>query len=244
MINKVFVPRQANLALKVNKIRASGPQNLAIVADFDQTLIKAFTSEGKRATSSFLALIEWSGTPLSVSTQAREYFSHYYPIEQDLNLKPEVKTPLITEWWHKDLACFCFGQHKNDFAKMAQEAKFEFRSGFPDLVRFGVPTVVLSAGVKEIITSVVPAEIKVVANEFVYGSDMRVTGYLRDRVISSANKEQAFYLSRESEKRNVFLLGDMLSDARMACDSKHEHVVRVGYYNTLEKQYEESEKFR
>ena len=78
---------------------------------------------------------------------------------------------------------------------MAQEAKFEFRSGFPDFARFDVPTVVLSAGVKEIITSVVPAEFKVIANEFIYGSDLRVTGYLKDRVISSANKEQAFYLS-------------------------------------------------
>jgi len=36
----------------------------------------------------------------------------------------------------------------------------------------------------------------------------------------------------------------MLTDARMACDSKHEHVVRVGFFNTQETKFEDSEKFK
>lgn len=49
------------------------------------------------------------------------------------------------------------------------------------------------------------------------------------------NKKEKLYKSNDAglDKKNIILLGDIKEDCDMCDPSKHENILKVGFYNTL-----------
>ena len=75
----VKIANPASLTAKLTRMRQS--KALALVTDYDQTLVKARLASGQKAANSFHALIHYDRTPSRIRTEAMQMFEHYYPME-------------------------------------------------------------------------------------------------------------------------------------------------------------------
>ena len=130
---------------------------------------------------------------------------------------------------------------------MVAESRILFRSGVSSLFQFhydsGVPLYVLSAGVQEIIdvsleflsqetgVKLHSDTFKVISNKFEYDNGKTVSF---GDLVTSTNKQEVLY-QIDDHRRNVILMGDILEDSMMACDTRHDTVLRIGFLNLLDK---------
>ena len=68
----------------------------------------------------------------------------------------------------------------------------------------------------------------VISNHFEYCEQGKTINYNKN-LIYTLNKQ--LFLYKQIQRPNVILLGDILDDSTIACDTKHENVVRIGFLN-------------
>jgi 2-hydroxy-3-keto-5-methylthiopentenyl-1-phosphate phosphatase len=160
-------------------------------------------------------------------------------MERDLNLPHKEKQAAMQTWWEGDFDAFSScGFTKNCFERMVVDSRILFRHGTLDLLEFTshheIPLVVLSAGISELIKASftmlgAPKSYKVVSNTFKFENG-RTTSYY-EPLVTPYQKQSAFYNRVAEKRRNLILLGDIIEDRHMACDKKHDNIVRVGFLN-------------
>lgn len=88
-----------------------------------------------------------------------------------------------------------------------------------------MPLFVLSAGIKEVIDASflmidsevhLKTQVKVISNEFLYKDGKTHARPPSDILINPTAKQHQLY--KHAQRSNVVLLGDILQDAKMACD--------------------------
>ena len=210
--------------------------SLSLVTDYDQTLVKARLNCGQRAANSFHALIHYKETPEHIRTQAMDMFQKYYPIEQDHKLSKDEKRPHMDEWWQRKFELFITGKFTQKcFQSAFEHSDMFFRFGIEEFLKSQVPKVVMSAGIADVIHASFgqferEGTLDIIGNKFTFGQDGRTDGFLD--MITNMNKQQSFYKNqRARETRDLVLMGDILEDANIADDQRHENVLRVGFYN-------------
>jgi HAD superfamily phosphoserine phosphatase-like hydrolase len=220
---------RAEVKLRKLQDRASG---VHMVFDFDRTLTCARTSGEDFYSWTIMA----SFLPKSFEQEAAELYRAYRPLE----LRGELTHELAAEWWNWSLGMMRRGgvnllEVERDFLKVAS-----IRPGVKELFdlceRRSIPTVILSAGVTNIIEmwckhyGIRPAV--VISTRLELTPEGRIAGWDPDNLVHVLNKRERGHgeLSRlRAERPNIVLVGDSLDDAGMA--EGDEDVLRVRIYD-------------
>ena len=143
----------------------------------------------------------------------------------------QEKTPFMVQWYTEaNRALQKSGIHKKDFQEMVKASNVQLRDDSVEMLNFliksGIPVLVLSAGVGDLIVEILKdngafhPDLKVVSNFLAYDEEGHVTG-LEGEIIHVYNKNEnsihdSDYFKVLQSKHNVILLGDSLGDLHMA----------------------------
>ncbi len=142
----------------LSKLITSGANRLQYVVDFDQTLTRAHR-DGVDVDCSWGVLENSPLLPSDYTTRSNALKSKYLPIEHDPHMTTEEKVPHIVEWYKKtnQLLQVC-GLKRDMIPKLVEASSVELREGtealLGGLVKSGVPVLVLSAGVGDLVVQV------------------------------------------------------------------------------------------
>lgn len=230
---EVFDP--VALEAKMRRFGAAGLSSLHAVFDFDFTLTMPATENGDRPLSSWSILERH--LPPDAQKACYDLFDHYYPLEHNGMMTLED----AEHWWQQALTIqrdsrinlFEVEQHFLEVANIRPGSSETF--GF--LRQVDVPSVILSAGVKNVIDlwcaayGVQPD--LVVSTVFETDEDGHMTGWDESTVVHTFNKAETGHPELEQlkcERPNVIVVGDNLNDADMA--DGDDNVIRVRVINT------------
>lgn len=83
----------------LNEIINGGPSQLQVVTDFDYTLTKQKTDEGKPILSSFGMFNKVKTLPSTYIDESKKLYHKYRPIEICPNISHEEKVQHMIDWW-------------------------------------------------------------------------------------------------------------------------------------------------
>jgi len=211
--------------------------NFCVVIDFDRTISKG-TSEGTWATIRRAEIFNEEYHRLS-----EEQYEKYRPIEVDPNISPEEKAKSMEAWWkeHFDLF-FKFGLKKEDIVKSAQEGGIILRDGaekfFLKMNELGVPVIILSAGIGNIIEEFLKYKniyydnIYIFSNNILFNEEGSICG-LGDNIIHACNKTIEYLPDDIKEKiagrEYILMYGDGLADLSMVPERLYDKTIKIGF---------------
>ncbi len=230
------------------KIKKDWFDNLHILADFDNTLTKAFSAWKKRPSLISVLRDEWY-LDEDYSKKAHELFNYYNPIEKNPNISIEEKKKEMTNWRkaHFDLLLEK-KLNKKDIEKIIESKIIELRTWVKDFLVFlsknNIPLVIISANWlwADSIEIYLKKEgfftknVKIISNKFEFDNSWKAINYDK-RIIHSLNKDETILntypeIYKEIEKRkNVILLGDSIWDAWMIEWFEYESLLKIWFYN-------------
>lgn len=231
---------------KVRLLKSGGINSLHIIADFDNTISKAYNDKGEKFQSA-IALIRHGGylTP-DYPKQAYELHDIYSPFENSTNYPIELRIQKMEEWWqkHLDLKIKCKMNRKvvNEIiSKNPLPLRENIKEFFGLLKDNDVPVLIFSAGLGDIIEGILEinkinsSNVHLLTNIYKYNDLGFVTGY-SGKIIHSLNKNVSIikdtkYYTQIKQRKNLILLGDSLADPHMADGMEHDTVLTIGFYN-------------
>ncbi|XP_003705181.1 cytosolic 5'-nucleotidase IIIB isoform X1 [Megachile rotundata] len=242
--------KDKNLLLNtINTILKDGRNCLQVVTDFDLTLTKQHVN-GKKALSSFGIFSKSKQLPEIYAKESGRLYKKYRPIEIDPNLPLEEKAEAMTNWMiaaEEILQGIPFDP--KEISEVVKIYGSDLRDGTKELFKkfhsAGIPVLVFSAGLGDVVEAVLKAQgvlfdnVKVISNFLKY-KDGKLTGFKNKKLIHVFNKnehtvEQEYFKFLEG-RRNVFLMGDTTGDASMV-DGIEDlgAVLKVGFlYDNIE----------
>ncbi|XP_043711228.1 cytosolic 5'-nucleotidase 3A-like isoform X2 [Telopea speciosissima] len=186
---------------------------------------------------------------------------YYYPIKHSLTIPFEEKAKHMEGWQEKGHALLIeAGLTLDAIKRSVADAKIEFRDGVVELLKLleerGVPVLILSAGLADVIEEVLrqklprfPKNVKIVSNQMVFSNDGCLVSF-KGKTIHVLNKnEHALDMASSvrdqfgetkgqsddnvSVKRrtNALLLGDHIGDLGMSYGLNYEYQIAVGFLN-------------
>lgn len=249
--NPIHIPNRAEFERKRRAIVAGGASQLTVVADFDRTLTLDRLPSGERCMSCH-------GIVESCAVLSKEYkaattalFRKFYPIEVSPHIPRAEKIPLMQRWYaenHKLLQSERLT--RADIVRAVSESNVQLRPGARSLVAScvtaGVPLLVFSAGIKDVIEEVLaqrygalPDGVHVVSNKMAWSPAGRNVGF-HAPLIHMFNKDESHlrdvpWFRDAGARRNAVVLGDSLGDAIMAGrdGDRHDVILRVGFLNDV-----------
>lgn len=125
--------------------------------DFDRTISSFIGPNGKRGMTCHGTLEV--GQSEATRARAQAFNDYYYPIEVDPKRTQEEKLPLMVEWYRSINNLFVeVGFQRRQLAAAVAGANLQLRPGATDIMDFcaatGVPLVIFSAGVGDVIKEV------------------------------------------------------------------------------------------
>eukprot|EP00123_Amoebidium_parasiticum_P012255 comp21227_c0_seq1/m.28884 comp21227_c0_seq1/g.28884 ORF comp21227_c0_seq1/g.28884 comp21227_c0_seq1/m.28884 type:complete len:321 (-) comp21227_c0_seq1:39-1001(-) len=236
---------QGTLA-KVKSLQTEGLGGLQVITDFDRTLTM-YKVDGKPGLTSH-GIVEDSGM-LSAGFHDRlvSLKNKYYPIEIDPKIDLDTKYQKMEEWWDQAHQEFVRERlNKATIPDMVAKAHVVLRDGtqemFATLHREGVPLLVFSAGLGDVIEEVLRQQglmrydnVHVVSNFMKFDDQGYVVGF-QGRNIHVLNKSEAAihdtpYAAEVEARHNVILLGDSLGDVQMSEGVMTDTVLKIGFLN-------------
>lgn len=218
---------------KMRRFGAAGLEGMHTVFDFDLTLT-APTADSRPISS--WRMLE-NHLPPDAKAHCEDLFDHYYPLEKNGTMTLED----AETWWNAALVTM--RDSRVDLVKV--EAHFleqdSIRHGSRELFDFmkqqDVPSIILSAGIKNVIDlwcaayNISPTA--VISTEFMTDENGRMTGWDESTVVHVMNKGESSHpeLGRlRSERPNVIAVGDSIHDADMA--EGDDNVIRIRIVDT------------
>lgn len=209
---------------KATLFSVAGPNMLHAVVDWDQTL----TDDTLDTFSVAHELLSDEG-----KQEVDAISDKYWPLEKEGVITP----PQAIDWWKKDVAVWAKEGLKRDEIVEHALGRLSLRDGAKEtldlLKSFGVPVVILSAGVKDVIQAVADKyqlDAKIVGNELATDESGVVTGF-KGEIIHGLNKREYGHDSLEQlrvERPFAVLVGNSLSDPKMVGGQNSVLRVRVG----------------
>lgn len=220
-------------AEKLATFRRAGIDHLQVVFDFDRTLTVSRPGAGGDVTT---WQILSSHLPAEAVATYRQLFERYRPKE----LAGTLTEADAQAWWSAILELFV--RYRLDLAAVEDDfiSKASIRPGTAELFavcrRLGVPTIILSAGIREVID--LWLRVYEIAPTVVLSTNLTVTpqqivsGWDPATVVHVLNKKEVGHpeLTRiRAERPYTIVVGDSLSDADMATGDGQ--VLRVRIYD-------------
>jgi cytosolic 5'-nucleotidase 3 len=255
----LHIKDKATFERKKQAMQRAGAHSLHIVADFDQTLTKAFVN-GQKAHSGIAQIRENGYLSPEYAKAAFALHDKYRPYEHDESLTTEQRCKYMVEWWTQHLALkIQSGMNKSVIDDIIAKKLIHGREGLQAFLHTthanNIPVLIFSAGLGDLIEEYLKAEnalysnVHIISNFYAYDQDGKVTGY-KSKIIHTFNKGEVAvkdtpYAQMIKAKRNVLLLGDSLGDIDMVAGIEHDNVIRIGFLNgrkellhQFEKQYD------
>lgn len=252
----MFIRDPDAFAKKWKRFCTDGIDKLVVISDFDYTLTTSFKPDGQRGPSSHGILMKSDVLDPAVAGIGKDLFEKYHSIEQSVHLTNAEKLPLIIEWWHKEHATLIqYKLTKQLLTAAVARSDVAFRDGFFEifdvLAKQDVPTLIFSAGLYDVIHTVLdteyaqthhgalPTNVHVIANMMQFDDTGRARGF-QGKLIHSLNKNASvvtdtpFWQRCQLQKReNILLLGDSIGDADMSngLDVPDDRIIRIGFLN-------------
>lgn len=206
---------------KVQRFGAAGLHSVHVVLDFDYTLTLPIAADGSRAPSSWGVLERH--LPPEAQKECQDMYEYYVVKELDGTLTNEE----AVEWWTRALTI----QRESKVDLVAVEANFmeqaNIRPGthelFETLNEADVPSIILSAGVKNVIDiwcaayGISPS--LVMSTEFTTDHEGKMNGWDPSTMVHALNKDEADHpeMNRiKSDHPHTIVIGDSMHDHRMA----------------------------
>lgn len=213
---------------KIERLNAAGNAMTHLVIDFDRTLTVA-KDVSVEATS-------WQVMERQMPLEGKREYVDLFNAYRHFELDGTLTTNLAEEWWSKSLSLLTkYSVNLNKVEETFLDT-VELRPGAVELFstaqKHGIPTVILSAGVKDIIdilltqNGVTPP--LVISTELTTDVDGVVTGWHPDTVVHVLNKNEVKHDELDKIRRErpfSIVIGDSLDDANMAAGE--EDVLRI-----------------
>jgi HAD superfamily hydrolase (TIGR01544 family) len=235
-ILKHFRVQNKNKTLqKLNKLVIEGKEKLHLLVDFDRTLTVGRDKTGKDISSwEILA----RHLPPKAHVKQHKLYNKYRPLELSGKITPEE----AETWAHHVLEIFV--ENKISLTEIEKNflQKTDIRPHAKELLDFSknfeIPTVILSAGIKEIIDlwsktfQVSPT--LVLATKLITDSNGKIIDWDKNIIHNLNKKEQGHeeLTKIRTQRPNTILIGDALEDADMA--EGDENVLRIRIVNPRE----------
>jgi len=226
------------------------------VIDFDRTITKCFLENGidkcldSHDTMASIPKVTWQ-----CKKTMEILMDKYYPIETDPYMSCEEKTGHMVEWYSLVNALLeAQGILQNDVASAVAECKdFRLRSGVGELFRFaytaGIPVIILSAGLGNIIDEVVKQcihkpsgavgevweNVRTFSNTLQWNGDAKEKAWFSEPILHpfcKSLKDAPGDIKELIGGRHVAVLaGDSMGDLTMADGVETSEVLKVGFLN-------------
>ena len=232
----------------LERIKDWTDESIYILTDFDRTI-----TVGNSA-SSWSILSKSDMVTKEYVTERQEFYDYYRPYEIDESLDYDTKNKLMTEWWNKHIGLFIKYQLSEEIINNAARnlRVMSFREGAKEFLKSmkdrGIPVIIISAGIGNFIEQFLIKNdcnydnIHIVSN-FIKFNNGIATG-VSDNVIHSLNKNEVSLPKNIKElikdRQNIILLGDSISDIRMAKEEARVNALKIGF---LEENIEENKPY-
>lgn len=229
---------------KLNKFMDEGKDKLHLLVDFDRTLTVGRDKTGKDIASwEILA----SHLPLEGLAKQHKLYEKYRPLE----LSGKMTHEDAISWANQVLSIFVENEIGLTEIEKDFRQKSDIRPYSKELLNFseklGIPTVIISAGIREIINiwsktfQVSPA--LVLATGLITDKNGTIIDWDKNIVHVKNKKEQEHQeLAKIKKQRpNIILIGDAIEDADMA--EGDENVLRIRIFNPREDEEADLEEF-
>ena len=232
----------------LKRIKDWTDETIYILTDFDRT-ITIGNSE-----SSWSILSKSSEVPKEYVEERQEFYNYYRPFEIDETLDYETKNKLMIEWWNKHIGLFIKYKLSEDVINNAARnlRVMSFRAGakefLKDMFDRNIPVIIISAGIGNFIKQFLIKNDCDFPNIFIVSNFIKfengiATG-VSDNVIHSLNKNEVSLPNEIKElinnRHNIILLGDSISDIKMAKEENREQALKIGF---LEEKVEENKPY-
>lgn len=222
-----YVGSPEKVQAKLHRFAQAGPDSTYYLFDFDNTLTTSkHTGEDVSTWTLLHGLLPENG-----KTEIARLRNKYLPME----IAGSMTEKDALTWWDSALALYIkYPVYMKDIEAASKNVRL--RDGttrlFKSCEAADIPTVILSAGISNVIDSIVARHdihpSLILSTEFVLGEDGRVLNWDRGSMIHILNKRERGHteLSRiRSERPYTILVGDALQDVDMV--DGDEHVLRV-----------------
>lgn len=246
-MSDVIIPNPKKLEQTKRAIQRDGAKSLHILADFDQTLMKAFV-DGKMMKSFTGALRRHSLLTPDYGVKVRALSEKYFPFEQDVSIPLDERKRKMQEWWTQIFALLiASGLTRDHILRAIDLSNAQLRDGaielFSTLHKRSIPLVIMSAtalGSNAIAmflekNNVLFPNVHVIANTFIWDETGKVIG-VNEPFIHALNKDETAIQNfpahgKVKDRKNVLLLGDIIDDLGMVKGFPYDNLISVGFLN-------------
>ncbi len=243
--NDIVVAHSEKLELCKQAMRTDGPNQLHVIADFDNTLTRAFV-DGEKAPSIIGQLRKGNYLTPDYAAQAQALFDHYAPIEQDHSLPLPQRIKEMDTWWRTHFALLeRSGFNRETINDVVLHSTLQFRKdtkAFIDLLeKHQIPLIIMSAAPGDMLIAHLEHEnllrpnVHVIANLYEFDQNGNAVK-IKEPIIHSLNKHEVVIKNFPvydsiKNRHNIILLGDNLGDIGMAEGSAVDKIIKIGFLN-------------
>ena len=249
-----------NFSSKINHFVSSyklNPKNLVLVTDFDFTITKRFNYQKNISLFSSYRFYDESligGDQQKILEIQNQLCNKYMKYETDASYDKSIREKKVHEFYSKSLDVYINPNFtRNSIGKMLKKLKekFELRKYTKDLfemlIKLGIPIIIVSGGVKEVIIDLLKKCIKnfenylvqkkiiIIANDLYFEEGKGCVGHSTD-VIYAFNKSNFVKESIKKnfpEVKNVIVMGDHVNDYDSVQDLEitKNNIIGIGFVN-------------
>ena len=233
------------------------PKNLVLVTDFDFTITKRFNYQKNISLFSSYRFYDESligGDQQKILEIQNQLCNKYMKYETDASYDKSIREKKVHEFYSKSLDVYINPNFtRNSIGKMLKKLKekFELRKYTKDLfemlIKLGIPIIIVSGGVKEVIIDLLKKCIKnfenylaqkkiiIIANDLYFEEGKGCVGHSTD-VIYAFNKSNFVKESIKKnfpEVKNVIVMGDHVNDYDSVQDLEiiKNNIIGIGFVN-------------
>ena len=232
----------------LNKIKNWSDDSIYVLTDFDRTI-----TVGNSA-SSWSILSKSDMVPKEYVNERQELYDYYRPYEIDESLDYDIKNQLMSEWWNKHIGLFIKYKLSEEVINNAARnlRVMAFREGAKEFLESmrdrNIPVIIISAGIGNFIEQFLIKNDCNFSNIFIVSNFIKFENGIAigvsDNVIHSLNKNEVSLpgeiKSLIKNRTNIILLGDSISDLRMAKEESRLNALKIGF---LEEKVEENKSY-
>ncbi len=241
----ILIPHPERLDVSKLSIRRDGPSQFHVIADFDNTLTRAYVN-GEKAPSIIGQLRKGKYLTPDYPEAAQALFDHYAPIERDNSISLAERNLDMLTWWKKHFALLeQSGFNRDVINDVVLHSTLQFRDQvkeFIDLLeKHQVPLIIMSAAPGDMLlehlrhAGLLRSNVHVIANLYQFDADGNAIK-INEPIIHSLNKHEIVVknfpvFDTIKERKNILLLGDSMGDVGMADGFDYKEIIKVGFLN-------------
>ena len=258
--NNISIKDIPNFSSKLNNLIISyknNPGNIIFITDFDYTITKKYNYQKNSTLFSSYRFYDESligGDQQKILDIQNQLCNEYMKYETDNTYDKKIREQKVHEFYSKSLDVYINPKFtRNSIGKMLEKfkEKYELRKYtkelFELLIKFEIPIVIVSGGVKEVIIDLLKTSINnfekylsekkiiIIANELYFEEDKGCIGHSTN-VIYAFNKSNFVKETIKNnfpQVKNVIVMGDHLNDFDSVQDLEIDKndIIGIGFVN-------------